>query len=76
MSEAKDDISALITGSAFFGGLIEGLDPARLATLQRAFRLTRFEAGQQVFARGERGDFLLVIAEGRVRLSLVTEEGR
>ncbi|MCA0400550.1 MAG: Crp/Fnr family transcriptional regulator [Proteobacteria bacterium] len=76
MPQAKDDIAALIAGSAFFGGLIEGLEPSRLAALLRAFRHTHFEAGQQIFARRERGDFLLVIAQGRVRLSLVSDEGR
>lgn len=76
MSDVKDDIAALIAGSAFFGGLMQGMPPARLDALLRAFRPARFDAGQQVFARGERGDFLLVIAQGRVRLSLVSEDGR
>lgn len=76
MSQPGEDIAALISGSTFFSGLIEHLPPNRLEKLLRAFRPARFGAGQQVFTRGERGDFLIVIAQGRLRLSLVSDEGR
>ena len=39
-------------------------------------RACRYEAGQFLFARGDAGHRLLLIVEGRVRLTVTTEEGR
>ena len=36
----------------------------------------RFAAGQTIFLRGDRGDAMFIVTEGRVRLSVVSAEGR
>lgn len=71
-----EDCTTLIAGSAFFGSLLSGLDESHVAAIARAFRPARFDAGQLIFARGDPGDFLLVISSGRVRLSVMSDEGR
>lgn len=70
------DCVTLIAGPGFFGGLLSELPEEKRALLARAFRPVSYEAGQLVFARGDAGDVLLVVSAGRIRLSLVTEEGR
>jgi CRP/FNR family transcriptional regulator, cyclic AMP receptor protein len=49
---------------------------AGLERLAARLRERRFDAQQLIFARGEPGDRLYLIEEGRVRLSVVTEDGR
>lgn len=70
------ECAALISGSAFFAGLLSGLPEAEVGRIARPFRAARFDAGQSIFSRGDPGDFLLIVAEGRVRLSIVSDEGR
>ncbi|MFC5508049.1 MULTISPECIES: Crp/Fnr family transcriptional regulator [Hyphomicrobiales] len=65
-------IAAMLGEAGFFAGL----PPQALLDCAAEFREQRFEAGQMLFARGEPGDRLLLVAEGRVRLSVTTEEGR
>jgi CRP/FNR family cyclic AMP-dependent transcriptional regulator len=71
-----EECAALIAGSAFFGNLLTGLAEGEVAKIARTFRPARFDAGQSIFARGDKGDFLLIVAEGRIRLSVVSDEGR
>ncbi|MET3889430.1 CRP/FNR family cyclic AMP-dependent transcriptional regulator [Bosea sp. OAE506] len=65
-------IAAMLGEAGFF----TGLPPQALLDCAGEFREQRFDAGQMLFARGEAGDRLLLVAEGRVRLSVTTEEGR
>ena len=56
--------------------LFSGLDGAHLAACAAAFREVHFARGETLFARGEIGNRLFLIAEGRVRLAVMTDEGR
>lgn len=70
------DPGELLRRSAFFGAALRGADAAALEALLGRFRRIRFGAGQQIFSRGETGDALYLIVEGRVRVSVVAEDGR
>lgn len=52
------------------------LAPPDAEAIAAELRETRFDAGQLVFARGDLGSEIFLIAEGRVRLSILTGEGR
>jgi CRP/FNR family transcriptional regulator, cyclic AMP receptor protein len=56
--------------------LFQGLPDIQLTACAAACTITRFTAGEMIFGRGEDGDSLYVIASGRVKLSLVSEDGR
>lgn len=56
--------------------LFAGLAPADLDAVASAMRNARFEAGQLIFSRGDAGQDIYVVAEGRVRLSILTGDGR
>lgn len=74
--DPAEDCAALIKGTGFFGGILADLPAETRALFAKALRPVRYETGQMIFARGDAGDFLLVVGSGRIRLSLVTEEGR
>ncbi len=52
------------------------LDEADLAGVASQMREVRFGAGQSIFARGDQGTDVFLVLEGRVRLSILTAEGR
>jgi CRP/FNR family cyclic AMP-dependent transcriptional regulator len=56
--------------------LFAGLDAASLELVARSMREVRFAARQTIFARYEAGSNLLLILEGRARLSIINAEGR
>lgn len=56
--------------------LFTGLDAADIDAIAAAVRETRFDAGELIFSRGDKGQDIFIIAEGRVRLSILTSEGR
>jgi CRP/FNR family transcriptional regulator, cyclic AMP receptor protein len=56
--------------------LFRGLEDKYLTACAAAFRDVVFTKGEMLFARGEVGHRLYLIAEGRVRLAVVTDEGR
>jgi CRP/FNR family transcriptional regulator, cyclic AMP receptor protein len=56
--------------------LFRELSEATLAACARGCITARFDPGEMIFGRGDPGDRLYVVARGKVRLSLVTEEGR
>src|SRR4051812_27817626 len=68
----KEDIGALLARTDLFGGLA----PEELAACAAAFRPARFAKGEMLFARGDPGTHLYLVAEGRVRLAIATGEGR
>ena len=71
-SQSPEAVIALLAQSDLFSGL--GKDEA--AACAAKFRELRFAKGQLIFARGDAGDMLYLVAEGRVRLAIATEEGR
>lgn len=56
--------------------LFRGQTDAVLAAVAAAMREARFAAGSTLFARGDPGDALHLVVEGRVRISIVTADGR
>ena len=56
--------------------LFAGLAPAALAGLAGALRERALNNGELLCGRGDPGDRLFVVLEGRLRVSIVTAEGR
>ena len=56
--------------------LFEGLDTADLDLIASAARKVRFPKGSIVFQEGDQGDFLLIIEKGRVKVTLLGDDGR
>jgi len=69
---SKDILVSLLSKTELFKGLavedIEACIPS--------FREAKFKKGQALFTRGERATGLYLVAEGRVRLAIATEDGR
>lgn len=56
--------------------LLKGLPAAILSTLAVSAREKTYAAGQTIFQRGDRGADILIVVKGRVRLSVLNEDGR
>ncbi len=69
---AKDEALELLAQTALFGSLE---DADRQAVLSE-MRETSFNQGQVVFSRGDPGRDIYFVTAGRVRLSVLTPEGR
>lgn len=69
---AKDALLAMLGKTPLFGALEE---PDRKAVLQE-MREASFDGGQSIFARGDTGRDIYLVTGGRVRLSVLTSEGR
>jgi CRP/FNR family cyclic AMP-dependent transcriptional regulator len=65
-------VAALLEESTLFGGLTE----ADRLNVARHMREASYQAGQAIFARGDAGDNVYLVLEGRVRLSVLSAEGR
>jgi CRP-like cAMP-binding protein len=65
-------IVSLLSQTKLFGGLAAD----DIVACAARFRQVRFGKGEMLFARGEPGTHLYLIAEGRVRLAIANEEGR
>jgi len=62
----------LLAKTDLFGGLASN----ELATCASLFREARFTKGQSLFVRGEQANCLYVVSDGRVRIAIVTDDGR
>src|SRR4051812_20841676 len=69
---AKDVLIPLLAKTDLFGGV----DSQELAACAAAFREARFDKGEMIFGRGDPAARLYLVAEGRVRLAVATDEGR
>lgn len=69
---AKDNAIDVLARTALFGALEEA---DRRAVVQE-MRETSFDAGQLIFSRGDSGKDIYLVTSGRVRLSVLTPEGR
>ena len=67
-----DHVVALLAKTELFGGLAE----SELQLLAESFREVHFGKGEMLFARGDPGEHLYLIADGRVRIATSTDEGR
>ena len=69
---SKTEAADLLTKVSLFGTL----DASGRAAVADALRETNFDAGQVIFARGDAGAELYIVAKGRVRLSVLTADGK
>lgn len=71
-------MTALDTLVAYLGKtrLFAPLPAGDLAAIAQAMRAVDFPAGQVIFQRGDAGKELFLVVEGRVRLSILSVEGR
>lgn len=69
---ASDEIIELLGRTALFAPL----EPAERRAVAQEMRPAAFDSGQIVFARGDPGREIYLVTEGRVRLSILTAEGR
>jgi CRP/FNR family transcriptional regulator, cyclic AMP receptor protein len=67
-----ETISKLLSQTEIFAGLPD----SDLQKCAGAFREAHFAKGEMLFARGDPGTGLYLIAEGRVRLAISSDEGR
>lgn len=68
----KNELAEALAKAPMFGTL----DEAGRAAVAVELREARFEPGQSIFARGDPGNELHIVAKGRVRLSVLTSDGR
>jgi CRP-like cAMP-binding protein len=68
---ANQRVVELLKGAALFGTF----PPDDLAAVAAGFHEAQFAKGEMLFARGDPGTHLYVVAEGQVRLAIATSEG-
>lgn len=66
------------TGVAFWRSfaIFEGFEPDAIAMLDTIAMARRWTNGESIFQRGDDGDYIVVVTEGRIKLSLLTASGR
>ncbi len=69
---SKETLVTLIGQTGLFGDL----DLKACEAVAEAMRETSFQPGQVIFTRGDEGRDFYLVADGRVRLSVLTAEGR
>jgi CRP/FNR family transcriptional regulator, cyclic AMP receptor protein len=67
-----ETITALLSKTSLFATL----EPVDLTSIAQAMRPVTFNAGEVIFQRGDPGRELYLVTQGRVRLSILTAEGR
>ena len=72
MRVEHDRLVSLLSRTDLFGALAAD----ELAACAAAFRSLHFDKGATLFARGDPATSLYIVAEGRVRLAVTSEEGR
>jgi len=72
MATSQTGIVEMLGRTALFGQMTE----AERATVAKQMRPAQFDAGQLIFARGDPGVDVHLVTEGRVRLSVLSNEGR
>lgn len=66
------DVTELLAKTQLFGSL----SPDVLKQVAKQMRPVNFASGQQIFERGDEGKDILLVVTGRVRLSVLSAEGR
>ncbi len=69
---AKVDLPRLLSETKVFADV----DEAGCRAIAQEMREVSFDAGQVIFGRGDEGRDVYLVADGRVRLSVLTAEGR
>lgn len=65
-------VADLLARSELFGSL----SAQRRAAIAREMREVTLDAGQTLFSRGDPGDEIYIVLEGRIRLSVLSPDGR
>ena len=65
-------VTDLLARSAFFNAL----PPAQRHTLAREMRDVTLDPGELLFARGDPGSEIYLVVEGRIRISVLSSDGR
>lgn len=68
----RDGLASLLQGTALFASL----DNEACSAIAQEMREVNFNSGQVIFSRGDDGKDAYLVAKGRVRLSVLTAEGR
>ena len=69
---SKTDVAGLLSKSPLFASL----DEAGRGLVAQEMREANYEPGQVIFSRGDAGNELHLVVKGRVRLSVLTSDGR
>jgi len=69
---SKETLASLLAETELFGGL----ETEEISAVAEAMRETKYQSSQVIFTRGDEGRDVYLVAEGRVRLSVLTAEGR
>lgn len=69
---SKTDVADLLSKSPLFASL----DEAGRGLVAQEMREANYEPGQVIFSRGDAGNELHLVVKGRVRLSVLTSDGR
>lgn len=69
---ATTELASTLSETPLFSGLEQG----ELQLIAEAMRPVAFKSGQSIFGRGDFGSELYVVREGRVKVSVLTAEGR
>lgn len=69
---AAPDVVKMLANTVLFGGV----STAGLAQVAQEFHGRTFEPGQLIFGRGDPGHEIYIVIDGRVRLSILSVEGR
>ena len=64
-------LTELLAKTELFGGLASD----ELAACAELFREVKFTKGQSLFVRGDKANSLYLVAQGRVRIAIVTDDG-
>ncbi|WP_224702365.1 Crp/Fnr family transcriptional regulator [Devosia aquimaris] len=66
------------SGQAFWRSfaMFDGFDPAAIALLDAMAIPRSWSVGEVIFQRGDDGDYMVVVTQGRIKLSLLTASGR
>lgn len=56
--------------------IFEGFEPEAIALLDKMAIARHWSGGESIFQRGDEGDYLVVVTEGRIKLALLTASGR
>jgi CRP/FNR family transcriptional regulator, cyclic AMP receptor protein len=70
--ETTDRLIQLLGATDLFGALAS----AELASCSARFREVKLDKGEMLFARGDVGTHLYLVADGQLRLAIATSEGR
>ncbi|MEQ1651134.1 MAG: Crp/Fnr family transcriptional regulator, partial [Hyphomicrobium sp.] len=69
---SKTEAADLLARLPLFGAL----DPTGRTAVAQELREVNYDAGQVIFSRGDAGADLYIVAKGRVRLSVLTADGK